>query len=154
MVPATPPSGAGAAVAAASAAASAALCTPGGTAAASAASSASEAAGSGEFPAVRRVAIALLDYIGQAHDELTFKRGDTIRDVVPASAVLPARSPHSPLAERGAGEGGLWSGSLRGRHGFFRGAHVALSNMDPVQSPSGGVAHVERPLDELYAEIR
>ena len=84
----------------------------------------------------RAVAIALVDYVGQAFDELSFKRGDTIRDVEPhtdalGTALRSGEGPISPIAElRAAGEGGLWMGTLRGRRGLFRGAQVCMSSDD------------------------
>ena len=78
--------------------------------------------------AAARVAVALVDHVGQAYEELSFKRGDTIRDVEP-SAAIPA-SPASPLASLAslsAADGGLWRGTLRGRSGYFRGSHVVMS---------------------------
>jgi small GTP-binding protein len=101
----------------------------------------------------RAVAIALVDYVGQAFDELSFKRGDTIRDVEPHSdalgtALRSGEGPISPIAElRAAGEGGLWMGTLRGRRGLFRGAQVCMSRLG---APTGGVAHTETPLAEAY----
>ncbi|KOO29208.1 serine threonine protein kinase [Chrysochromulina tobinii] len=101
----------------------------------------------------RAVAIALVDYVGQAFDELSFKRGDTIRDVEPhtdalGTALRSGEGPISPIAElRAAGEGGLWMGTLRGRRGLFRGAQVCMSRLG---APTGGVAHTETPLAEAY----
>ena len=94
--------------------------------------------GSGGRP-LGRVAVALVDHVGQAFEELSFKRGDTIRHVE-RSAAIPA-SPASPLASLSAAEGGLWRGTLRGRSGHFRGSHVVMSTetTDGTIAKDGGV---------------
>ena len=71
------------------------------------------------------MAIALVDHVGQGYEELSFKRGDTIRDLEPANTV-PA-SPASPMASLSSAEGGLFRGTLRGRQGYFRGSHVVMA---------------------------
>ena len=64
----------------------------------------------------RRVAVTLVDYVPEKLAELSFKRGDTIRDVV---AAWPRGG------EPGAREGEeWWRGKLRGREGIFRRSQV------------------------------
>ena len=102
------------------------------------------------------VAIALVNHVGQAFEELSFKRGDTIRDCEPSSAV-PA-SPASPLAAAfHPAEGGLYRGTLRGRQGYFRGSHVAMSLIGAQQRVEGGAGEGGKPQLqplELLRELR
>lgn len=92
--------------------------------------------GVGRAP-TRAVAIALIDYVSQNHWELSFKRGDTIRDVQPARA-LPTESASL--------EDGWLRGELRGRSGVIRSSHVCMSSMPDA----GGVQHSEAALQDEY----
>ena len=93
------------------------------------------------------LAVALVDHVGQAFEELSFKRGDTIRDIEPAEAI-PA-SPASPLASLSAStEGGVFIGTLRGRKGYFRGKHVVFGALGaPAAVASSSPAVGGGPLD-------
>ena len=93
--------------------------------------------GMGRAP-TRAVAIALIDYVSQNQWELSFKRGDTIRDVQPARA-LPTESASL--------EDGWLRGELRGRSGVIRSSHVCMSSMPDV---GGGVQHSEAALQDEY----
>ena len=100
------------------------------------------------------MAVSLVDHIGQAHEELSFKRGDTIREIerIDAASAIAA-SPASPLASLSAAEGGLWRGTLRGRQGYFRGSHVVMSTIGKDGAVAPAAAEELQPM-ALLRELR
>ena len=80
------------------------------------------------------MAIALVDYVSQNKEELSFQRGDTIRDISTADADAPEASSQVDTWLRG---------ELRGRTGLIRSSHVCLSSL-PDGDEVGGVHPGER----------
>ncbi|KAL1504701.1 hypothetical protein AB1Y20_008480 [Prymnesium parvum] len=78
-------------------------------------------------------AVTLVDHVPEAVDELAFRRGEVIRDVVPVVR-----------------EADEWlRGVLRGREGIFRRAHVCMSSLCLPEGDA--VPHHTAPIDEEYA---
>jgi serine/threonine protein kinase len=86
----------------------------------------------------RKVAVTLVDHVPESLSELSFKRGDSIRDIAPAW-------PRGDQVPRGTEE--IWRGKLRGREGTFRRAHVCMSTLIV---PLGGVQHGDGVVDDEY----
>uniref|UniRef100_A0A7S3AHU0 Protein kinase domain-containing protein n=1 Tax=Haptolina ericina TaxID=156174 RepID=A0A7S3AHU0_9EUKA len=86
----------------------------------------------------RKVAVTLVDHVPESLSELSFKRGDSIRDIAPAW-------PRGDQVPRGTEE--IWRGKLRGREGTFRRAHVCMSTLIV---PLAGVQHGDGVVDDEY----